>query len=433
MMKRIGSDKAVSRRDMISGMGAGLGAGALMVGAPSLALAQSAQAVPPAPVEKPETWKPFAAFLREFRAVALKDGISARTYDTAMAGLVPNARVEELNASQPEFTRNIWDYLDSAVSDSRIANGQEKKQTEAATLARAEAAYKVDRHVLLAIWGLETSYGQIMGGFNVFQALATLAYAGRRQDFGRSQLLAALRIVEAGHKDPERMQGSWAGAMGHTQFIPTTFLEFAVDGDGDGRRDLWDSMDDVFHSTANYLSRFGWETGEPWGEEVVVPQGFDFGLSGYGATKTVAQWQALGVAPATGSTRAAADKPAYLLVPAGHRGPGFLVYKNFRVIMRYNNATSYALAVAHLSDRIRGGAAFKGTWPRDVRPLSLDERKELQTLLNRLGFEAGPVDGIVGGGTRSAIRAFQASIGVPADGFATPELLTQLRQASQGR
>jgi lytic murein transglycosylase len=296
-----------------------------------------------------------------------------------------------------------------------------------------EARYGVPKQYLTAIWGLETSYGAIMGGFNVFEALATLAFEGRRMRFGREQLLAALRIVEEGHKDPERMTGSWAGAMGHTQFIPTTFLQYAVDGDGDGRRDMWDSLEDVFASTASYLAEADWRKGERWGREVLLPPGFDHAFTGMDKARPLTEWRERGIRMTSGALIPAVDDmEGAIILPAGADGPAFMVYPNFRSIMRYNNSTAYALAIGHLADRIVGAGGIEGDWPRDDRPLTRSEREEMQRLLNELGHDAGPVDGILGAQTRAAVRAFQKGADLPPDGYASARLLERLRAAASG-
>jgi membrane-bound lytic murein transglycosylase B len=339
--------------------------------------------------------------------------------------------VIELDRFQPEFVRPIWEYLDSAVSDTRIENGRRLRAEKAADLARIEERFGVDREVVLAIWGLESAFGANYGSIPVIESLATLAFDGRRQEFAEEQLMAALRILQAGDITPRRMVGSWAGAMGHTQFIPTSFESYAVDFTGDGRRDLWapDALD-ALASTANYLARFGWQRGVPWGVEVRLPQGFDYAQADE-RPRAAAEWNRLGV-----RTMAGAQVPdhgaAALILPAGARGPAFVTFPNFRVIRRYNNATSYALAVGHLADRIRGAGPFVAEWPRGERALSRSEKEEMQRMLTALGFDTQGTDGVIGPNTRAAIRAFQTSRGLPADGNDTAALLDALRRASRG-
>lgn len=373
---------------------------------------------------------PFNEWRAAFRSKALAQNISAEVFDAALGNVQPVERVMELDAHQPEFSRPIWDYLDSAVSDSRIANGRERLRENAALFDRMERQYGVDRHYLTAIWGLESAYGAITGGFNVFEALATLAWHGRRQNFAENQLIAALKIVQSGDKNAQAMTGSWAGAMGHTQFIPTSYLTYAKDGDGDGKRDIWDSLPDVFASTAAHLADEGWVSGYRWGREVRLPQGFDYSQTGYDVKKPLADWAALGLTTAAGGALPVADLEASVLVPAGHQGPAFLIYENFRSILGYNYSTSYALAVGLLAQRLAGGPGIQASWPRDDRPLTRDERMEVQSVLNRLGYDAGEVDGILGGQTRRALAAFQAETGLVPDGYASAGILDRLRAAA---
>lgn len=404
---------------------AGCGASAPAAPAP---VASAAPETRPAHVATPEE---FAAWREGFRARARAAGIADATFDAAFAGVGVNERVLELDARQPEFTRPIWEYLDSAVSETRVGNGRALRAQKASDLARIEAAHGVDAEVLLAIWGIESAYGDNFGSIPVIESLATLAFEGRRQSFGEEQLLSALRILRAGDVKPPQMIGSWAGAMGHTQFIPTSFEAYAVDFTGDGRRDLWapDALD-ALASTANYLARFGWDKGAPWGVEAALPAGFDFALADE-RRRPVGFWRARGVTRADGAPLADHGEAA-LIMPAGARGPAFIAYPNFFVIKRYNNATSYALAVGHLADRIAGGGPFRAAWPRGDRPLSRTEKEEMQRLLSRLGFDTRGADGIVGPDTREAIRAFQASRGVAADGYDSAELLSMLRGEAGG-
>lgn len=390
-----------------------------------------APAARPGPAAEPARPADFRAWQADFRRRALAAGIGPATLDAAFAGVGVNARVLELDRFQPEFVRPIWEYLDSAVSDTRIANGRRLRAEKADDLARIEAQFGVEREVVLAIWGLESAFGANYGTIPVIESLATLAYDGRRRAFGEEQLLAALRILQAGDITPARMVGSWAGAMGHTQFIPTSFEAYAVDFTGDGRRDLWapDALD-ALASTANYLARFGWQRGAPWGAEVRLPVGFDFGLAD-DRPRTAAFWNEQGVRRMDGQPLADHGAAA-LILPAGARGPAFVTYPNFRVIRRYNNATSYALAVGHLADRIAGGGPFLGAWPRDERALSRREKEEMQQMLTALGFDTQGTDGVVGPNTRAAIRAFQTREGLPADGNDSAALLEALRRAHRG-
>lgn len=376
----------------------------------------------------------FSAWLAEFRAEALEAGISAAVLDPALADLSPDPRVLELLQSQPEHTRAIWEYLSLAVSDKRVAEGLEKLKEHADVLGELEARYGVPRTVLVAIWGLESSYGVNPGSRPVVRSLATLAYAGeRRAKFGRAQLLAALEILERGDIGLAGLVGSWAGAMGHTQFIPTTYNAHAVDFDGDGKRDIWGSPVDALASTANYLRESGWEPGKPWGREVSLPDNFDYALADSSVRKSADDWAAVGVAvPGEGaSAPLSGDDEGHILLPMGATGPAFLVFRNYRAILRYNRATSYAVAISHLSDRLAGQGAFVQPWPRDLRPLSFSERKELQTLLAARGFDTGGIDGIIGRASKAALRTVQGEFGIAADAYASVALLERLRATTE--
>jgi membrane-bound lytic murein transglycosylase B len=323
--------------------------------------------------------------------------------------------------------------MDSMVSESRIANGIAQIPNWGRLLADLEAYYGVDRHVILAIWGMESAYGAILDNTDIvkptIRSLATLAYmGGSRQSYGERQLLAALKILQRGDVTLSRMVGSWAGAMGHTQFIPTTYEAYAVDWDRDGRRDVWTSPVDALASTAAYLNAMGWDAGKTWGYEVTLPAGFDFALADSGE-RSLAAWQQLGVRRVSGSAFPRPTDQASLWVPAGGNGPAFLLLKNFSVIKRYNNSSSYALAVGHLADRLAGFGAFVQAWPRDEAPLGETDRYELQQLLARLGLYNGPIDAVVGNGTRAAIRSYQQAVGMVADGYASGRLLRHLQGA----
>jgi membrane-bound lytic murein transglycosylase B len=374
-----------------------------------------------------------AAWLTAFRAEALEAGISARTFNAAFKGITLDVKVLELNQKQPEFVRPIWDYLGSALSDKRKADGEAQLAANRTLFDKLEAKYGVEREVLAAIWGLETHYGTFTGSRNVIRSLTTLAFEGRRADFGRTQLLAALKILENGDISPEAMNGSWAGAMGHTQFIPTTYLEHAVDFDGDGKRNIWESHADALASAANYLKASGWDKGDTPVREVVLPMGFDYALADRGITKTGAEWQTLGVQTVSGAELPARERglEAYLIIPAGFKGPAFLAYPNFKTILRYNNATAYAMAVSYLSKHFAGDAPITRSWPTDERPLTVSEAQEMQRTLTQIGLDTGGVDGIIGPMTRKAIRQFQARLGQPQDGFATASLLKKIRAAAR--
>ncbi|MFP4137730.1 MAG: lytic murein transglycosylase [Halomonas sp.] len=367
----------------------------------------------------------FGTWLAGFRREAREAGISEATLSRALDRVRYRPRVIELDRSQPEFVRPIWQYLDSAVSAQRVTTGRERLAEHRDTARRMEARYGVPAEVIVAIWGIESNYGGNFGDFSTLEALATLAYDGRRSDFARGELLAALRIIEAGDIAPERMLGSWAGAMGHTQFIPSSFERYAVDGDGDGRRDIWGSIPDVMASTAHYLERAGWRQGEPWGVEVSLPEGFDYALAELERHRPSREWAEMGVRPLEGGALPGFEA-ASVITPAGAAGPAFLVGPNFRAILRYNNATSYALAVGSLADEIAGREGIVGGWPREEQPLSRDQVREMQRELNARGFEVGTPDGVPGPNTRRGLRQFQASIGEEPDGFATRRLLERL-------
>src|SRR5205807_572169 len=303
---------------------------------------------------------------------------------------------------------SFWDYLDILVNENRIQNGKAILAKHRATFDAVEKAYGVDRHVIAAIWGVESNYGTQIGERSVIRSTATLACVGRRQDYFREEFLSTLEILQRGDVPADHLVGSWAGAFGPTQFMPTSFKRYAVDFDGDGRRDVVDSIPDVIASTANNLKMDGWIAGQPWGYEVVLPAGFDYLLADRSRQMTLRQWESLGVRRAGGGSFREPDARAYLLLPAGAGGPAFLMLQNFRVIMKYNPAEAYALAIGHLADRLRGGGPLVQTWPRDQRVLTLDERYEMQERLSRLGFDPGEPDGMLGPRTRLAIRSFQA-------------------------
>jgi membrane-bound lytic murein transglycosylase B len=358
---------------------------------------------------------------------AARRNISQASFQRFTAGLAPDLRIMDLMDSQPEFTKSIWDYLDILVNDTRLAKGREMLAKYKQQFDATEKAYGVDRYAIAAIWGIESNYSTQMGERSVLQSTATLACIGRRQKYFRDEFLAALEILHHGDLRPEQMRGSWAGAFGPTQFMPTAFKRYAVDANGDGRRDVVDDVTDLIASTANNLKKDGWQAGQPWGYEVVVPPKFDYMLADRAKSMTIAQWEQLGVRrPGNQAFPATIDK-AYLLAPAGAEGPGFLMLQNFRVIMKYNPAEAYALAIGHFADRLRGGGPLVQPWPRQERELTRAERLELQQLLAQRGFYRGVPDGQFGGQTRQALQGFQAAIGTPADGFASSDVLQRLR------
>jgi lytic murein transglycosylase len=360
---------------------------------------------------------------------AARRGDSRETFETYTSGLTPDLRIMDLMDAQPEFTKAFWDYLDILVNDSRIKRGQEILAQYRTTFDAMEKAYGVDRNIVTAIWGVESNFGTSGGDRPVVRSTATLACVGRRQDFFRNEFLATLEILERGDVSPDRLKGSWAGAFGPTQFMPTSFKRYAIDFDGDGRRDVVDSPADLIGSTANNLKTDGWILGQPWGYEVALPAGFDFMLADSSKAMTMREWAQKGVVRIGGKPYPRPADKAYLLVPAGAGGPAFLMLNNFRVLMKYNPAEAYALAIGHLADRMRGEAPFVTPWPRQERVLTSAERYELQQHLVRRGFDiGGEPNGRINAKSRSAIKSFQVSQGVVPDGFATANLLERLRQ-----
>jgi len=381
--------------------------------------------VTPAPM--PEADAKFYAFVRDFRATALAQGIRPETYDRSMAGIARNARVEELNLSQPEFVKPVWDYLDGAVSPRRISDGQQMLATYPSMLLNVESRFGVPKEILVAIWGIESNYGEAMGSFNMFEALATLAYDGPRAEYARRELLAALKIEEQEHLDPRAMTSSWAGAFGQTQFVPTSFLDHAVDGDGDGKRDLWHSPADALASAATLLSNAQWQKGQPCEYEVTLPKNFHYEDADSDNYKPLDYWRSAGVKTVAGAALPAGDVGAIYL-PAGARGPAFMLLSNFKVVLKYNNAATYALAVCMLADRMKGGAPVMAAWPRDEQPLTRDERMAFQHDLKTLGYDPGDIDGVLGHKVRAALRAYQLARGLAADGFPTQDMLMRMER-----
>ncbi len=374
-----------------------------------------------------ETEAGFRAWIQDYRAKALEAGVSAATWDREMRSAAFLPDVVRRDRNQNEFTRTIWDYLDIAVSEERVAMGKAALAKHGDLLVKIEAQYGVRKEVVLAVWGLETSYGTFRGNTDTISALATLTYDGRREAFFGEQLVQALKILEAGEVSRADMQGSWAGAMGHTQFMPTSWRDFAMDFNGDGRRDLWsDDPADALASAAHYLAEHGWAAGVPWGMEVTLPAGFDYDLTSERVVKPAADWAALGVKSAAGDALPAGERVS-ILVPAGATGTAFAIWPNFQAIESYNPADAYVIAIGHLADRIGGGPAIAAEWPRHWKALTLEERKELQALLTAAGFEAGGVDGRIGPKTVAAVKAWQRARGLVADGYASPDVLRDLR------
>lgn len=369
-----------------------------------------------------------ADFVRGLWPDAQARGVSRQAFDASLAGYNPIPQVMELTKAQPEFTQTVQQYLDKRVTAAQAQKGRAMRGEWAQTLAGTASRYGVQPEIVLAIWGMETNFGGFMGGNNTIYALATLAQNGYRADFFRNELLTALRIVSDGHVAPRNMTGSWAGAMGHTQFMPSSFMRYAVDYNGDGRKDIWNSVPDALGSTANYLKSFGWRPGETWGYEVKLPAGFDVEAARAMDKASLARWQQLGVGRVGGKAFPRPGDTARLYLPAGASGPAFLLLPNFDVIKRYNNSDSYALAVGHLADRILGGGGFATPWPAGDYALNKTQRAELQTLLNRAGFDVGTADGVVGPKTRSAVLAYQKARGISADGYVSGLLLERLKR-----
>jgi membrane-bound lytic murein transglycosylase B len=368
----------------------------------------------------------FDAWLGGFASRARAQGVQVSVLNAALAGIAYDPSIIRLDRNQAEFTKQLWDYLDSAVSNDRINSGRRGLRTHLDALTRIERRYGVEKEVIVAVWGLESAYGGFRGNTDTVQALATLAYDGRRGAFFEAELIAALKIVQAGEIGPRAMRGSWAGAMGHTQFMPSSYLDHAVDFTGDGRRNIWsDNPVDALASTGAYLDSFGWKKGQPWGVEVRLPQGFDFALAGDGPKSTSA-WGRLGVRDTAGQNVPNHGR-ASLLVPAGATGPAFLTFDNFDVIKAYNSSTSYAMAVGHLAARIAGGPDFATPWPRGDRALSALEKREIQERLTASGFSTNGIDGKVGPDTIAAIRRYQQAAGLVPDGYANTRLLARLR------
>lgn len=367
----------------------------------------------------------FADCTRELRAEALAKGITAPTFDKAMKGVEPDPSVLDAMQAQPEFETPVWEYLARLVDDRRIAEGRARLEKWSDVLDRIERDFGVDRHIVVAVWGVESDYGRIMGQRSLVRSLATVSCMGERQKFFRGELLATLEILQKGDVKPEALRGSWAGAFGHTQFMPSTFQRMAVDFDGDGKRDLVGSVPDALASVANFLRTSKWKPGEGWGYEVKLPASYD-GPSGRHQRRPLEAWRKAGITRVDG-TPLQTDGEAALLLPAGTRGPAFMVFPNFDAIHAYNRSESYALAIAHLADRLRGGAPIAGAWPTDDPILSRTERKELQQLLIARGLLEGDADGIVGSRTIAAVKAFQSSAGMPPDGYASARVLKVLR------
>jgi membrane-bound lytic murein transglycosylase B len=371
----------------------------------------------------------FGTCLENLWPEAARRGVTRATFEANTKGLTPDLRIMDLVDTQPEFTKSFWDYLDLLVNDARIKRGGEILAQYRAVFDAVEKAYGVDRHIVVAIWGIESNFGTMVGDRPVIRSTATLACVGRRQAYFRDEFLAALEIINRGDISPDRLKGSWAGAFGPTQFMPTSFKRYAVDFDGDGRRDVVDSVPDLVASTANNLKTDGWMPGQTWGYEVTLPAGFNYLLADNAKSMTLREWERLGVVRVGGKAYPRPTDRAYLLIPAGANGPSFLMLNNFRVLMKYNPAEAYALAIGHLADRMRGDGPIVAAWPREERVLMSAERYELQQLLIRRGFDiGGEPNGRINAKSRNAIKRFQVSQGLIPDGFASAEMLERLRQ-----
>ncbi len=369
----------------------------------------------------------FERWIDGFRARAAAQGIRPDVFEVAFRDVRYETGVIERDRNQSEFTKQIWEYLETAVSETRIRNGRSALRENEGLLAEIETRYGVEAEVVVAIWGLESAYGSYRGSTPIISALATLSFDGRRGAFFEEQLLAALQILQSGDVSPSGMSGSWAGAMGHTQFMPTSYLSYAQDFRGDGRRDIWsDDPTDALASTAAYLAHFGWTMGQPWGLEVRLPDAFDYAQSGERIKKPVAEWMAIGVRDAEGA-KIPEHGAASILLPAGAQGAAFMIFDNFHVLERYNTADAYVIGVGHLSDRITGGPPIRAGWPVEDRNLRFAEKREMQERLTLAGFDTEGVDGIIGPRTIQAIRDFQSSVGLLPDGYASYDILRRLR------
>ncbi len=420
-IKGVSSAMQLSRRFCIAGLSA-ISLSACMGGGVPMTPPQTTSRM------RPQANAEFDAWLAQFRTRAASAGINASTLDPALrgAGFLPDVIARDRR--QTEFTRTLEDYLSIAVSDERLSAGRAALSRHNSTLRAIEGRYGVEAEVITAIWGLESRYGTERGDIPVISALATLAFDGRRGAFFESQLMAALRILQRGDTSAANMRGSWAGAMGHTQFIPTTYQEYAVDFTGNGRRDIWaEDPSDALASAANYLSRMGWTRGQPWGVEVQLPDGFNTGLAGRGSSREVSEWTGMGVRDMNG--RAVADHGASsVIIPDGPRGPAFMTFRNFTALTRYNNSEFYVIGIGHLSDRLRGGGPIRGNFQPDRHGLRLGERQEIQRLLTRAGFDTQGVDGVIGPNSQSAISAYQRARGMDVTGNPSRDLLERLRR-----
>ena len=395
---------------------------AILLAAIGMAAAGSGASAGSAPQIENAEQSEFRRFVESLWPEAKARGVSRAVFDVAFEGVTLDSKIVALTKKQSEFVQPIWGYIASAVKEARLARGREVAAQWSTTLDGIERAYGVPRSVILGVWGMETNFGSFTGNIYVVGALATLAYTGYRSDFFRDELLTALQILQQGHIPAAEMRGSWAGAMGQTQFMPSSFMKHAVDGDGDRRRDIWSSVPDALASTANYLRQHGWKPGLPWGFEVELPEGFDFRHD----RQNFSGWSSLGLRRMDGQPMPRSGE-AMLFLPTGARGPAFLVTENYNVVKAYNSSDAYALGVAHLGDRIAGGLPIRGEWPMNAPTLDVKQRQEVQQRLASLGLYSGETDGKFGSKTRDAVRQFQLKRNLVPDGYADPAVLNALR------
>ena len=370
----------------------------------------------------------FQACLQNIRSEAVRQGVPTATIDSAFRGLTPDSKVIDLDSRQPEFSLTYGKYIANAVTPDRIARGQQKLQQNRGLLTDIEREYGVAAQYIVAFWGVETNYGSFMGDFSALRSVATLACMTKRQAFFSNETVQALRILANNHMTTQQMKGSWAGAMGNMQFMPSTFTKWAVDRDGNGRIDIWNSLPDAFASAANFLRGIGFKPGLPASEEVILPQGFPLDQADTTVEKPVRAWAAMGVKRAGGGALPASDEPSQIILPAGWRGPAFILYPNFKAVMNWNRSTLYALSVAILAQQIAGGPTIMQSAPADDAPLARDTVVDIQTRLAKLGFYTDEADGLLGPKTRSAVRLFQKQAGLPADGHPTPDMVARLQR-----
>lgn len=378
-----------------------------------------------------QTEEDFQRWLKDFKKVAIKKGITPSTVETAFKDVHLNHKILKSDRKQPESFSTFWQYFKRATSEFRIKKGQEMYQKHLPQLREITKKYGVPERIIVAFWGLETNYGSYTGYHPIIESLATLSYDPRRSKFFSSELLSALKIIDKNHIQASQMKGSWAGAMGQCQFMPSNYLRYAIDGDNDGKKDLWNSLPDVFNSMGNFLKKIGWQRGEHWGREVSLPKGFDLSLADSSTKRSLQAWQDLGIKLADGRKFPSLHETMYakLVLPYDYSGPAFLVYKNFIVIKRWNNSDKYALAVGHLADRIVGLGPLSKSQPKNDRSMTRKQVIELQQLLLKQGYKIGNADGIAGSKTRKALRDFQSKHNLPSDGYPSYRMLKILRES----